>query len=118
MTARSCYSHLTHVSSEPIRILLNSGAATADSTAINEANFAAQFAERFCADNLCWYELDILPEQAVDNYVENKSHDENFEEEKSMTRNELSKASSFGGRFTKTYVVWFVKHTRNMIKEG
>lgn len=89
--------HASTVSTEPKRILTNSGTATADSTPITEADFAAHFARARRTDDLWSEEFEILPEQAVDNNVEDKLHNDGIEKEQKMLENESSNKSDYNG---------------------
>lgn len=62
-------------------ILQNSRAAIDDSTLIIEAQFAPKFAGTGLVDDLMGDTLDELPEQAVDDHVEDETHNEGIGKE-------------------------------------
>lgn len=68
MTTRSHNLHVSPFGKVSNRILPNSTVATAGKTLINEAVFAAQFAQIDLVDDLLQNELKVFPMKAVDDY--------------------------------------------------
>lgn len=85
MTTQSPDWHVSHEHSEPERIIRNRKADTADSTPWSEVDFAAQFARTSRVDSLWRDDLDVLPEQSVDEHAEDDSHYEGIDKKIDMS---------------------------------
>lgn len=85
MTTQIRKLYVNSVETEPERILRNSRATTADSSPINEIDFLTHFTRISRVDDLWSDNLNILPEKAVRNHVENKNRGEGIKNEKAMT---------------------------------
>lgn len=93
MTTRNRNLHISTFGSEPERILRILKASTADCELINEADFAAQLVRARLVDESWQDERNVLPKQAADNQVEDKTHDEGIDEEEPISENESSNES-------------------------
>lgn len=96
MATRSRSPHAGPVGRKRERILHILQGATADSTHIIEADFAAQLAQVRHAYDLLQGELYVLHGQDVDDQVQDEHCDEGLDEKESMPKNELSNRSGYG----------------------
>lgn len=68
-------------------------AATSDSIPIHIDYYAAQFAKSRRVDGIWWIEVDVRPEQVVDDRVEGERHSETIDKEESIPGNDSNNLS-------------------------
>lgn len=117
MTTRSRSPQVSPISSEPEQILWKSKVATADSITMKKTNFTAQLAVARRFDDMFLNYLNVLPVQAVDDYVKDKLHNDGIDEVKPIAEIESSMCLVIVDRLRTTCFVWCMKYSSNMRKE-
>lgn len=117
MKTRRVNQRVGAVASEPERISWESRAATANSSLVNKAYFAAHLERLHRVDKLLRGELDVLSEQVKADHVEDEPHDDGFDKKnKRCWKTNEVKSSVTKDRLTTTYLVWFLRPSTKMRK--
>lgn len=97
---------VNHVFIEQEAILRNQKAASAKSSPVDEADFAARLVQSRQVDDLWWDRIDVLPEQAVKNHVEDKNREKVLMMKMQCHKMSLYVGQNMMGQCMTTYVVW------------
>lgn len=118
MTTQCCSLHVSPVGCETKRVLENSTAATADSTLINDAYFAAQFTLAVVSTThaeiikMCWPNKPWMITKKNSSIMRVST-----KKKPCRKRNQVMRLIAVHW-LTTTCIFWFVKLTRNIMKEG
>lgn len=111
---------MSTVGSEPECFSWSSRPTATGSMTINEAKYAALFTRASRVENLWRDNVEVLPEQAMDEWVEDEPKNEGIEDDIDMTKDEATGKFGYAclsfDKFLRMIRKVFVKRAKDMLK--